>query len=225
MFLDIGVVVPAFNEESKITSVLDRIKKHIIPENIVVVDDGSSDLTAEMAKDAGVHVISHPVNSGKGKSLRSGFDRLTDKPGIKAVITIDSDGQHDPEEIPGFVNKFYSGEYDLILGDRMTDTSHMPFLRKITNRVTSKVISGLTGCKLKDSQSGYRLIKSDLLRSLDLKSDRFDAESEILIKAARNNYSIGSVKIKTIYSEETSKIDPCKDTLRFLKLVFKSFFW
>ena len=141
MFLDIGVVVPAFNEESKIALVLDNIKKHILPGNIVVVDDGSSDLTAERAEDAGVSVIRHSVNSGKGKALRTGFDFLSGKDNIRAVLTIDSDGQHDPEEIPGFVDKFYAGDYDIILGDRMTDTAKMPFLRKMTNRVTSKVIS------------------------------------------------------------------------------------
>ncbi len=225
MFPDIGVVVPAFNEEPGIASVLDGIKRHVIPENIVVVDDGSSDMTAGKAKEAGVTVISHSVNSGKGKALRTGFEYLTGKSGVSAIVTMDSDGQHDPDEIPSFVERFQTGKYDMIIGDRMSDTERMPLLRRVTNRVTSKIISRLAGCRLTDSQSGYRLIRTDLLRTLDLKSDRFDAESEILIKAARKNYSIGSVKIKTIYAGEISKINPFKDSFRFLKLVFKSYFW
>ncbi|MBN2069817.1 MAG: glycosyltransferase family 2 protein [Candidatus Krumholzibacteriota bacterium] len=225
MFSTIGAVIPAYNEEHHLSSVLENVKKYIAAENIIVVDDGSSDRTAEIATEAGVTLLEQEINSGKGKALRRGFDHLSCLEGIEAVITLDADGQHDPAEIPLFVKKFNESGDDIIVGNRMSETAEMPFVRKMTNRLTSKVISRLAGCTIRDSQSGYRLIRTDLLRNIELSSDRFDGESEILIKSARNGASIGSITIKSIYAAEKSKINPFIDTVRFFRLVFKSYFW
>ncbi len=220
-----GVVIPAYNEESRIGPVLRKIKKYIIPENIIVVDDGSLDKTSIVSRSEGVTVIVLEKNMGKGYALRTGFNYLLRNNGIKALLTIDSDGQHDPDEIPLFMEKFDRDKADIIIGNRMSDTSSMPVLRKITNRLTSRIISSIAGCRITDSQSGYRLIKCDLLRKLELRSDRFDAESEILIKAARLDSDITSVRTKTIYLSEESKIRPIQDSVRFFKLVIRSYFW
>jgi hypothetical protein len=107
----------------------------------------------------------------------------------------------------------------------MDASEGMPWLRKRTNEVTSAVVSRLAGTRIPDSQSGYRLIAVDVLRSVDLESRRYDLESEILIKAGRLGYSIGSVPVTTVYRDETSSIHPLIDTGRFLRLVWRARRW
>jgi len=101
----------------------------------------------------------------------------------------------------------------------------MPAMRKFTNRTTSAIISRIAGCKISDSQSGYRLISRRVLEKIELVTGRYDTESEILIKAGREGAKIESVPIKTIYADEVSSINPLRDTIRFLSLVIRSFFW
>ncbi|MCK4538498.1 MAG: glycosyltransferase family 2 protein [Candidatus Krumholzibacteria bacterium] len=226
MFLDdFGVIIPAYNEKEHIANVILSLKKIFPPGNIVIVDDGSGDGTAETARLTGVVVIEHPENRGKGAALRSGFEYFNHKTDIRGVFTLDADGQHDPSEISGFIERFNEAGTDILIGNRMDSTENMPLVRKLTNRFTSMVISRRAGCRIEDSQSGYRLIKNSLLARIDLVTEHFETESEILIKAGRDGATIGSVPISTIYATEESKINPLRDTIRFLKLVTKSFFW
>ena len=226
MFLDdFGVIIPAYNEREHIAGVILSLKEIFPPGNIVVVDDGSGDGTAKTARSTGAVVIEHPENRGKGAALRSGFEYFTRKTAIRGVFTLDADGQHDPSEISGFIERFNEAGADILIGNRMDSTENMPLVRKLTNRFTSMVISRRAGCRIEDSQSGYRLIRNSLLSRIDLVTEHFETESEILIKAGREGATIGSVPISTIYATEESKINPLRDTVRFFKLVMKSFFW
>jgi len=213
----IVALIPGYNEGPRIAEVVHGAAVHL---PVVVVDDGSSDDTAAQARAAGATVIEQRPNQGKGAALRAGFRRaLVD--GADAVLTLDADGQHDPAEMPKFLAAAGSGGAALWIGDRMQNTANMPWLRRLANRSTSAIISALAGQSIADSQSGYRLIGARVLQSVDLHFDRFEAESEILIKASRAGFKIGSVPIRTIYGQEQSTIHPVRDTVRFISLVVK----
>jgi len=224
---DILVIIPAFNEEDGILPVLEGVKSFIDPENVLVVDDGSEDGTSKVAAEAGVRIIRNSGNRGKGEALKRGFIEALNDDRITAVITLDADGQHDPRYIPNLIEKFRSGGSGIVVGERMSgDTESMPLIRKLTNVTTSLIISAAAGQRIEDSQSGYRLISTRVLADLELTGNRFDLESEILIRACRKGARVSSVPIETIYSgKEKSKINPITDTFRFLLLVFRSFFW
>jgi len=225
MFDEYGAVVPAYNPGESLVSVLEGVKRHIPPEHIVVVDDGSEDDTTQRAESAGVRLVRHEVNRGKGEALKSGFGYLLTLGEIDAIFTIDADGQHDPEEIPAFVDAFRTGCGDLIVGNRMGERVGMPLIRVLTNIVTSAVVSALARCRIEDSQSGYRLIRADVLRKIDLVTSKYETESEILIKSSRVGARISTVPIRTIYGSEESTINPLRDTMRFFVLVFRGLFW
>ncbi len=222
---EFGAVVPALNEAERINRVLHGLKSYLPKKNIVIVDDGSTDETAAIALEEGVQVISHARTMGKGASLRTGFGRILECPGIEALLTLDADGQHDPGEIGSFVEIYRQMGADIVIGSRMADTSGMPVIRKMTNRITSLIISARAGCRIDDTQSGYRLIRCGLLRRITLITSHFETESELLIKAASSGARIVSVPIKTIYAGERSKIRPFNDTGRFISIVARSFFW
>jgi glycosyltransferase involved in cell wall biosynthesis len=220
--MKICILIPGYNESRTISQIVSNARKVI--DDVVVVDDGSKDNTAQLAQDAGATVLKHEVNKGKGAALKTGFDYVI-KNGYEAVITMDSDGQHDPNDIYTFLNatnKFKSG---IIIGSRMNDISTMPAVRKCTNKLTSYVNSTFAHQRIEDSQSGFRLITTDVLKTVKLETDRFETESEILIKASKAGFRIISVPIKTIYGEEKSKIRPIKDTLTFIRLFFRSLHW
>lgn len=224
---NIAVIIPAFNEGIKIGKVIEGVKyQGITPENIIVVDDGSSDRTAREASARGAYVIEHQRNMGKGAALSSGFRETASRQNLSAVITIDADGQHNPDFIPDFIRMFRETESDIIIGDRMHDIADMPLIRKLTNRTTSAVISALARNRIRDSQSGYRLLSLKLLRQMDdMDSSHYDAESEILIRAGRMGAVISSIPIDAIYLDEKSSINPIIDTVRFISLVARSLFW
>ena len=220
--MNICLLIPAYNEAKTIGQIVSRARRIIEP--VIVVDDGSRDDTLQIAQDSGAFVLKHRVNSGKGSALRTGFQYSLDQ-GYDAVITMDSDGQHDVGDIPTFLRAYGKRGSGIILGSRMHDISTMPPVRKFTNKFTSFVGSLLTRQKLRDSQSGFRLISTDVLRAIELETTGYEMESEILIKASRAGFRISSVPIKTIYGDEVSKIDPVADTYRFFRLLFRSLRW
>lgn len=221
----IAAVVPAYDAAKHIEGVLRGLLALLPPENVIVVDDGSRDGTADVARRAGVRVIAHPANRGKGAALRTGFDAATAMPGIDAVVMLDADGQHDPAEIPGFVDEFSKGRAELVVGNRMGTPGAMPPLRMFTNRLTSGIISLLARSRVPDSQNGYRLAGTALLRRIRLETNRYEIESELIVKASRAGARIASVPVRSIYGSERSAIHPLRDTIRFISLVFRSFFW
>ena len=215
---EICVIVPCYNEERTIARVVGAVRRHL--EVCIVIDDCSSDGTAREAMTAGARVLRHERNLGKGMALRNGF-ALASASGFAAAVTLDGDGQHDPEEIPRFLRAFESGGIDIVLGDRMGDLGPMPLVRRVTNRFTSWCISRMTGVRIRDSQVGFRLIRLDTWTALQLEGRRFDLESELIIKACRQGARLAHVPIRTIYrGQGESKIHPFMDTARFFRVLW-----
>jgi glycosyltransferase involved in cell wall biosynthesis len=219
-----AAVIPAYNAERHLGDVIAGVQKYIAPERIIVVDDGSTDRTAETARARGGVVLVHDPNQGKGAALDTGI-RHAGNIGCAYAITLDADGQHRPDEIPRFIERWVETGADIIVGNRLEDTRGMPLDRKYTNYFTSWVVSRLAGTRIPDSQNGYRMISTSLYASLGVKAKRYEAESELLIRAGRAGARIDSVPVETIYADEVSSINKARDTYRFFRMVVRSFFW
>lgn len=207
------VVVPAFNEEKHIEGVIKRIKKHAF--NIVVVDDGSYDKTSKIATLQKVDVIRLNKNSGKGKAARIGCD-YANKKGAEKIILIDSDGQHDPEEIPKFLSALK--HKDIVFGYRTFNNS-MPTRFRIGNNFINWITKLLYGIKIKDTQCGYRAFKSKIYPKIRWKSNDYSMESQMIAKAGKYKLSYAEVPIKTIYHDKykgTTVLDGIKIVLKMI---------
>ena len=213
------VIIPAYNEEMTIGPVVREIKAKGL--DCVVIDDGSSDRTKEVAEHEGAYVISHPTNYGKGASLNDGF-RYSLNRNYDYVITMDGDGQHNPDEIDNFLKAAEEDDIRIILGNRMWNPKDMPLIRRLTNRFMSLLISSVVHQKLPDSQCGFRLIKSEVLKVIACTTTKYEIESEVIIRAARTGFEIKSIPIKSIYKGEKSQIRPVVDTLRFIAFILKT---
>ena len=185
---------------------------------VLVVDDGSSDGTPGKIKNLDVHSILSLKNKGKGASLRKGFEWFLGQ-NYSALILMDADGQHDPTQLSSFMKKLE--EADFVIGNRMQDPHGMPWLRRMTNRCMSWMISAIAGQKIPDTQCGYRAITREALQKIQLRTTNFEIESEMLLEAARRGLVIRSVSIRSVYEGETSHIRPLRDTIRFFKFIFE----
>ena len=214
--LTVGVVIPAFQEEKHIGDVVRRTLQQL--PNVVVVDDGSPDRTADEARQAGADVIVHEQNRGKGESIKSGFRYWLER-GSTYVIVLDGDGQHLPEEIAHFLAAAESSGAKLLIGTRMNNVRDMPLMRRAVNRFMSGKISRACRQEIPDTQCGFRMVHRDVIPDLLGGTERFDYETEMLILASWAGYQIASVPITTVYSDEVSSIHPARDTIRFFKLM------
>ena len=218
----IAVLIPALNEAKNLGSLISEIQKQT--PDVIVVDDGSTDGTAEVSKGAGAHLLRHPTNFGKGMALRTGFQYLLEK-GYEGCLILDGDGQHSPQDIPSFLRESLVPEVGVVIGNRMQETATMPLIRIWTNRLMSLIVSKLLKEDIPDSQCGFRYIRSEVLRVSDLSASRYDIDSEILIEAKRHGFRIVSVPIQTIYRDQKSGIRPLRDTYFFLKLLLQKGKW
>ncbi len=212
------VILPAYQEEGRVGKVVAGILKYC--PDVIVVDDGSIDATAREAENAGAVVVVHEKNKGKGGALVSGFKAAVERE-FEFVITMDSDGQHDPADIAGLIAEYDKTEKPVIIGSRMDNPVNMPFVRRMTNKFMSWLLSRKMGQLVPDTQSGFRLYKCDVLKFLNIESDRFTADSEFLLNLAEAGVLIGAAPIKVIYGDEKSKISPVKDTIRFFNMLSK----
>lgn len=212
------VVIPAYNEAGRIGGVVRAVREYL--PDVVVVDDCSTDGTGGEAREAGALVLRHPENRGKGAALKTGLDQAV-RWGHDAAITMDGDGQHDPGDIPRFIARALQTGADIVIGTRMHDVRGMPFHRYCTNRITSGILSALTRRRLTDTQSGHRLIRTRIWPSLRITSSRYEAESEILLEASTRGTKIEEIEISTTYRDESSKIHPFLDTVRFIRLMLR----
>lgn len=213
----VAALIPAYLEELRIAEVAARARAQL--DHVLVVDDGSPDATSEKAREAdGVEVIRHEVNQGKGAAIKTGLRALTER-GFEYVMILDGDGQHLPEEIPAFLEAATKSKAHFLLGNRMSDISKMPFVRKLTNKYMSWKISRLCGQPIPDTQCGFRMIHRDVVPHLFCESNAYDYETEMLLIAAREGFKIAAVPVSTVYSDEKSKIHPVRDTIRFFKLI------
>jgi glycosyltransferase involved in cell wall biosynthesis len=212
------VIIPTYNEAKEIGNVIRRLRQQNL--DVVVIDDGSKDNTCLIAKENGASVIRNEINEGKGASLIKGFNYAIEN-NFDAVITMDGDGQHIPEEVSNFINAAGHSLAGLLIGDRMALSKGMPVLRWLTNKVMSWLISKAAGQPIPDTQCGFRLIKTEALKKIQLKTKKYETESEIIFKISRAGYQIKSIPIKTVYQNGRSHINPFIDTLRFFKFLIK----
>ncbi len=215
---NVAALIPCYFEEKRIRDVAARA--HLQLDTVLVVDDGSTDGTEKEAQAAGVEVIRHTVNQGKGAAIKTGLRELSARPSIEYALILDGDGQHLPEEIPNFLEVANRTHEPMLVGTRMSDTRTMPFVRKMTNRFMSWQISRVCGQEVPDSQCGFRMIHRDLGPALAaIETVKFDYETEMLVVASRRGCKIGAVPVSTIYGDEKSKIHPVRDTIRFYQMM------
>jgi len=212
------VLIPAYNAAKHLPELIKRLRIYVCDENLLFINDGSRDNTLELLKEYNVNFLSFPQNRGKGAALQAGFEYAIEK-NYRSVLTIDADLQHLPEEIPGFF-ALDDGQH-LIMGTRDIDLKIMPFARWLTNNLTSLIISIFSSQRVRDSQSGFRLIPTAVLKAINLKTVKYDFESEMLFKAGALGCPVAEVPISTIYEDSTSYINPFKDTFRFIRQIWK----
>ena len=198
------VVIPAFNEAENIGKVIKGVKNNIKDIDVVVINDGSFDNTKTIAKEVGAKVLSLPFNLGYGVALQAGF-KYALKNNYDYVVTIDGDGQHNPEDIKRFVAKIKSG-YDFVLGER--NLSKYPFFKKFGNFFLQTATNFISGTNLSDTESGFRAFRRDALKKLYLKSERYEIAVEIIFEVGRNNLRAINVPIDVpVYIKGVGVID------------------
>jgi glycosyltransferase involved in cell wall biosynthesis len=206
-------LIPAFNEAPYIASVVERARPHV--GQVVVIDDGSSDGTADIARAAGATCLQLPRNCGKASALRAGI-AFAREHNFTYIITLDGDGQHLPEDIPAMFRVAEETGADLVIGARVFDRALMPRSRYFSNVIGSRLASALVGRKIRDSQSGFRLFRLDKLSESKLRSRCYELEMEILIKMARSGCTIAHAPVRMVYDDcqTRSKMKPVRDTVR-----------
>jgi len=214
----IWVLIPAYNEAKSLPVVIQAVQRKGL--RVLVVDDGSADSTFSVAQSQNAEVLKNPVNMGKGKTLQRGIEYLLHQhPDVDALITMDADGQHDPAEIDGFLRARRAGGA-FIVGNRMHDPFGMPWIRVRTNKLMSWAISALCRQRIPDTQCGFRLIGKEVLQKVCIETDKFEVETELLLKTARQGFPVISIPIRSIYTGgRVSNIRPFADTLRFFKFL------
>ena len=217
------ILIPAYNAQETLGSVLKKIEP--LKMDTIVVNDGSSDETKRVASENGAQLLEHPLNLGKGAALRTGFQYILQK-GYQVVITLDADGQHDPSEIPSLLKIFQSVNPDILIASRAAEFGKMTFLRRFWNRLGVKAVARLCHSDITDSQSGFRLIRANVLKEVILSTSRFETELELLIKACKKGFSVLSVPINTQKVDGTgsSHFRPVIDTWLVCKIFLRNLF-
>ena len=219
----IAVLIPAFNAERSLAELVSRLRSAIGDVQIVVVDDGSTDRTNEVAASIGAVILRHEKNRGKGAALQTGFDYLNKQTGIEFIVTMDADLQHQPEDVPKFFLVQQKTNADIVIGWRERIGTQMPMHRRLSNTITSALVGMRTGVKIKDSQCGFRLIRRSVIERVQLESTGYEAETEFLIKAARRGFKIEFVPVQTIYGKEKSYMTHWATTVNFIKVIFRKY--
>ncbi|MBI5393418.1 glycosyltransferase family 2 protein [Candidatus Woesearchaeota archaeon] len=217
---NVWIIIPAKNEEKHIDKVIEETKKYAeYFSNILVVDDGSSDNTAEIAEQQNVSVIKHIINLGKGAALKTGCDYAI-KNSATIIIAMDADLQHEPKEIPNFLNTLTENNADIVFGYRKL-SNEMPFILKFGNLFINKMFSALYNIQVQDSQSGYRCFTKEAYQKIRWQSFDYSMESEMIARAGKNKLKYKEIPIQTIYH------DKYKGTTVFdgIKIVAKMIWW
>lgn len=207
-----AAVIPCYNEAPSLGTLVSAVRRYL--PTVIVVDDGSIDATAEQARAAGAVVLPHPCNRGKGAALQTGF-AWARSVGYRWAVTLDGDGQHNPHDLPVLFDAANTTEASLIIGNRMGEAHAMPWLRRQVNWWMSRQLSRRAHRALPDTQSGYRLLDLDMWAALNLKSERFEIESEMLMACLADGRSIQFVPVHVVPGRRRSRINPIADTLRW----------
>jgi glycosyltransferase involved in cell wall biosynthesis len=213
IFSKTWIVIPGYNEEKYIASVLKKVTKKTT--NVIYVDDGSRDNSAEIAKKFPIHVLRHEINLGKGGALQTGCDYAFDQLGAEAIIMMDGDDQHDAEEIPLFRKRLEDGS-KLVLGARSL-FSGMPLIRKLGNAFTSAVMLVLFFKYIPDILSGYKAFTKEVYKKIKWDANDYSVELEIAANIAKKKLDFSLVSIETIYHD----MDRGMNVLDAIKIVGK----
>ena len=204
--MNITIGIPAFNEEKNIGKVIVTLKK--ITDDIIVCDDGSNDLTREIAEGLGAKVISHTKNMGYGEAIKSIFNEAKKKE-ADILVTFDADGQHRPEDIKSVTKPIIDQEAEVVIGSRfLKNETNMPKYRKIGVKVLTKVTNMSIKENLTDSQSGLRAYQKKVLQNISLTDSGMGISTEILIKSHQKEFRIIEVPIQILYGKDTSTHNP-----------------
>ena len=195
---DVLLGIPAYNEELSIGSVLHKSKKVDVVDDILVVDDGSTDETSDIAKDFGVKLIRHKKNAGKGAAIKTIFNYASEND-YDYLVLIDGDGQHNPYEIPNVLSPLLNPGADMVVGARWGELTEMPFYRKIGKNVLDYMTPG--GKEAKDTQSGFRAFNRKAIDKIELNQHDFTVESEMVTDASEKDLEIKSARISCRYED------------------------
>jgi len=222
MGLRVAAVIAAFNEESHIREVVVGTLPYVA--TVVVVDDGSTDGTGATAAKAGATVVTHPVNRGKGVAVRSGLAAIR-AGGYTHVLLLDGDLQHRPADVPQLIAEATASGADVVVGARSFDREQMPRSRYYSNVIGSWALGTLIGTPVRDTQSGFRVIRLSALNGIPLTSTGYEIETEMLIRLARKGATVREVPVALAYDGAPSKLRPVRDTTRtcFLALYYRFF--
>ncbi len=209
----LAIVIPCYNCGEAVRNVIQGC--HALTPNVLAVNDGSLDDTGDIIQSSGVDWIGWQANQGKGAALRAGFDYWLQRDGWDCLITIDSDGQHATGDILKLMDCWLAGGAEFIVGRRGFETTHTPWLRRTANKTSSKLIRWLTGCRLQDIQSGFRLFSRRLLDDMlpHIRSSEYAIETEMALWATRHNRKFAEVDIQCIYTPESSSQSAWKPLL------------
>ena len=212
----VAVLIPAYQAAAYLGEVLLRVRALASAQDVLVVDDGSRDATAEVARQHGVRVLSFAGNRGKGIALLAGFEALAE---YDAVVTLDADGQHPPECIPDFVRAAEAGA-DVVLGVRER-THDMPPHRRFGNRFSSAWTSVIAGCRISDSQCGYRLFRRAVLLRTPVTPGRYEVETEMAVRAARLGFRVTEIPVPTVYAGAETHLSVVRDVPRIVTMMMR----
>lgn len=211
----VTAIIPAFNEEEKIEEVIKKTKKYV--DEVIVIDDCSIDATKARAIATGVSLISLPKNMGVGYATRVGCELALQK-GAHFLVTLDSDGQHDPADIPAMLDMIINKNLDIVFGYREKDHS-MPFIKKIGNSILAYFSQILYGIRLKDALTGFHVFKACSFPQITWESNRYGFIQEFVLNIYKNKLSYGEVLVKTIYLDKKVGMRK-RDGLKSIYLLF-----
>jgi glycosyltransferase involved in cell wall biosynthesis len=215
-----AAVIPAFNEAVSIAAVVAGVRPFV--DRVIVIDDGSRDETAGLARAAGAEVIAHAANLGKGQAVRTGLARVFGG-GFSHVLLLDGDMQHLPPEAASLLAEAERSGAEIVLGERRFDRERMPASRYHANRIGSRVLSWFVGVPVQDTQCGFRVFRVDALRPLELTATGYEIETEMLVKVRRGGGRVASVPVTAVYAGQKSKLRPVPVTTRtcFLAVYYR----
>lgn len=212
----VACVIPAYQAAETIPRVLRQVRSTLPKARVIVVDDGSHDTTAAVAKDLADWTIRLTGNRGKGAALRAGFDEIL-RSDDDVVLTLDADGQHDPAYAPMLLSALE--QCDVVIGERSRPGSAMPLRRRMTNAMASLAIAHVTGLRLPDTQSGYRAIRREVLERVRAQGDRYEFETDFLIRAAHAGFRVSNAPVPTVYGP-VSHFRGMSDSARIVKAIW-----
>tara|TARA_B100000902_G_scaffold391452_1_gene442131 strand:+ start:226 stop:933 length:708 start_codon:yes stop_codon:yes gene_type:complete len=223
-FYDVWILVPCFNEAKVISKTITGLSRYF--ENIIVVDDGSTDNTFDLLKPTNAFVLKHPINLGQGAAISSGFKFLSTKENCKAVITFDADGQHSVDDAVTFAKEIQYSSEDIIFGSRfICHEKNIPLLKRLVLKIVTKVSNIILKMNLTDTHNGLKAFKKDSLKSIDIQTSNYAFESELLALVGKSDLTYKELPSNIVYTEYSRKKgQSLRNGMRILESLIVLFF-